>query len=153
MVFSTVLLVGLLTAADDPKPGAVVGAAAADEQVIQALICKMGEEWNKHDLPSFVSQLAEDADTVNRFGKWMKGRAEIEKHLLVLHSSPYRDHLAGRSSKVEQIRFLTPDVAVAHERTIEETGRSVRTYVLQKRDGKWWIQSADIIQEADPSGH
>jgi hypothetical protein len=73
--------------------------------------------------------------------------------MIALHASPFRDHLVGRSSKVEKIRFLKPDVAVAHERTNEQTGRSVRTYVLQKLNGQWWVESADVIQEGNPPGH
>jgi uncharacterized protein (TIGR02246 family) len=153
MVSSTVFMLGLLIAADDPRPGDRSAAREADETAIQALLRQMGEEWNAHNMKDFATHLAEDADTVNRLGQWMKGRVEIEKHLVGLHASPFRDHLVGRSSKVEQIRFLTPEVAVAHERTNEETGRSVRTYVLQKRDGRWWVQSADVIQEGQPPAH
>jgi uncharacterized protein (TIGR02246 family) len=153
IVLSTVVLVGLLIAADDPRPGSRSAAREGDEKVIRALLGQMGEEWNAHDIKSFASHFAEDADVVNRRGRWMKGRAEIEKHLVALHASPSRDRLVGRSSKVEQIRFITPDVAVAHERTKEETGRSIRTYVLQRRGGQWWVQSADIIQEGESPPH
>jgi uncharacterized protein (TIGR02246 family) len=153
MVLSTVVLVGLLHAADDPRPGSRSAASAGDEKVIRALLGQMGEEWNTHDIKSFVSHFAEDADVVNRRGRWMKGRAEIEKHLVALHTSPFRDHLGGRSSKVEQIRFITADVAVAHERTKEDNGQSIRIYVLQRRGGQWQVQSADILQEGEPAPH
>jgi uncharacterized protein (TIGR02246 family) len=145
MVVGAFLAVGMLTAADTPRaPG------EADEKVIRQLLGRMEEKWNAHDVKAFLVDFAQDADVVNRFGLWFKGQSEIEKHLTELHASPFRDHLVGRSSKVEGIRFLTPDVAVAHERTQEESGRSVRTYVLQKRDGRWWVQSADITQESTP---
>ena len=52
--------------------------------------------------------------------------------------------LVDRSSQVEQVRFLTPEVALAHERVQEKTGRSIRTYVVQKKDGRWWVDAAAI---------
>jgi hypothetical protein len=61
--------------------------------------------------------------------------------------------LVDRSSQVEQVRFLTPEVALAHELVQEKTGRSIRTYVVQKKDGRWWIQSADVIQIGNPPAH
>jgi uncharacterized protein (TIGR02246 family) len=149
VVVTTVLAVGLLLGADEPRPG-TPAAREGDEKVIRELIGRLAEEWNNHDMKAFSARLAEDADVINRFGHWMKGRAEIEKHLIGLHASPYRDKLVDRSSKVEQVRFLTPDVAIAHERANESTGQSVRSYVLQKRDGRWWIQSADITEVRTP---
>ena len=141
--------IGLFVAVDDP----VAAGRGEDEEAIRALIEQLGKAWNAHDIKGFSAHLAEDVDVVNRFGRWMSGRAEVEAHLIGLHASPYRDHLVDRSSKVERVRFLTPDVAVAHERAKEEAGQSVRTYVLQKRDGRWWVQSADIAeQKAPPAG-
>jgi uncharacterized protein (TIGR02246 family) len=144
------LAVGLILGADEPRPAAAKG---ADEKAIRELLADLEKDWNKHDMKAFSARLAEDADAINRFGLWMHGRAEIERHLVGLHASPFRDHLGSRSSKVEQVRFLTPDVAVAHERTKEETGESVRCYVLQRRDGRWWVQSADIAQVGAPPAH
>ena len=98
-------------------------------------------------MKEFSARLAENADVVNRFGQWMRGRSAIRDHLIGLHGSPFRAQLESRSSRIEQVRFLTPDIALAHELTDERTGKSVRTYVLQKRDGQWWIESADIVQK------
>jgi uncharacterized protein (TIGR02246 family) len=148
-VFAAFLMIGLLVAADGPKSGPKV----EDEKAIRALLAQLEKEWNAHDMKTFSTRFAEDVDVVNRFGQWMKGRPAVEKHLTALHATPFRDHLVGRSSKVEQVRFLAPDVALAHEVTAEETGKSVRTYLLQKRDGTWWIQSANIVdQKATPAG-
>jgi uncharacterized protein (TIGR02246 family) len=144
---------GLLFATDVSLKGAQAAADDRDEREIRALLQELGEAWNKHDVKAFMSRVAEEADVVNRFGQWFHGRAGIEKHLTELHASPFRDQLVDRSSQVEQVRFLTPELAVAHERTQEKAGHSVRTYVLQKRDGRWQVQSADIIQQGGPSPH
>jgi uncharacterized protein (TIGR02246 family) len=142
---------GLMVAADEPKKAAQESSAAS-EKAIRALVAELGEAWNKHDMKAYAAVLAEDAEVVNRFGHWIKGRDAIVTHLTGLHASPFRDHLVDRSSKVENVRFLSPEIAVVHERAKEERGQSVRTYVLQKRDGRWWIQTADIIEERTPPG-
>jgi uncharacterized protein (TIGR02246 family) len=148
-MLATLLAVGFLLAADDPKSEA----KGEDEKAIRAQLAALEKEWNAHDMKAFSARLAEDVDVVNRFGQWMKGRMAVEKHLIALHAMPFRDHLVGRSSRIEQVRFLAPDLALAHEVTEEETGKSVRTYLLQKRDGTWWIQSANIVdQKAQPAG-
>ena len=149
VVLAAISAVGLLVAADEPRPSAQV----EDEKAIRAILGEMDKAWNAHDMKAFSAHIAEDVEVVNRFGQWISGKAEVGAHLIGLHASPFRDHLVGRSSKVEKVRFLTPDVAVAHERTKEEAGQSVRTYVLQKRDGRWRVQSADITeQKAPPAG-
>ena len=147
LVGMAVVSVGLLIAAGDPRPGGHDATKERDEKAIRALLHDLGEEWNKHDMTEFSARLGENADVVNRFGQWMKGRAAISEHLVGLHKSAFRAQLESRSSQIEQVRFLTPEVALAHEFTDEKTGKSVRTYVLQKREGKWWIESADIIQK------
>jgi uncharacterized protein (TIGR02246 family) len=142
----TASAVGLFAAADDPKALGRV----EDEKAIRALIEELGKSWNAHDMKGFSAHLAEDVDVVNRFGQCMSGRAGVEAHLIGLHASPYRDHLVDRSSKVDRVRFLTPDVALVLESAKEETGQSVRTYVLQKRDGRWWVQSAHVTELKAP---
>jgi uncharacterized protein (TIGR02246 family) len=152
-LFSGLLALGLLVAMADPRGRARGAAHDGDEKEIRALLQQLGEAWNRHDVKAFMERVAADADAVNRFGQWFHGRPELEKHLTELHAAPFRDMLVDRSSKVEQVRFLTPEVAVAHERAEEKAGRSIRTYVLQRRDGRWWIQSADIIQEGRLPAH
>jgi uncharacterized protein (TIGR02246 family) len=147
LVSTAIVTVGLLIAAGDPRPVLQETTKEGDEKAIHRLLRDLGEKWNKHEMKEFSAHLAENADVVNRFGQWMRGRSAIREHLIGLHGMPLRAQLESRSSTVEQVRFLTPDVAVAHELTDELTGKSVRTYVLQKRDGQWWIESADIIEK------
>jgi uncharacterized protein (TIGR02246 family) len=148
-MLAAVSAVGLFGAADGPAPVA----RPEDEKAIRGVIEQMAKAWNAHDIKAFSKDLAEDVSVVNRFGHWMNGRTEVERHLTDLHASPYRDHLVDRSSKVESVRFLGPDVALVHERAREQAGQSVRTYVLKKRDGRWLVESTDIIeQKAPPAG-
>jgi len=147
LVVAAFITVGLLIAAGDPGPRGKDAAKEGDEKAIRAMLHGLGEAWNKHEMKEFSAVLGENADVVNRFGQWMKGRTAIHEHLIQLHKSSFRAQLESRSSKIEEVRFLTPEVALAHELTDEGAGKSVRTYVLQKRDGRWWIESADIIQK------
>ena len=153
LVVAAVVTVGLLIAAGNPRPAVEDAAKEGDEKTIRALLHDLGEEWNRHETKKLSARLAENADVVNRFGQWMKGRTAILEHLAALHKSSFRAQLESRSSQIEQVRFLTPDVAVAHEITDERTGKSVRTYVLQKREGQWWIESADIVQKGQTPQH
>jgi uncharacterized protein (TIGR02246 family) len=146
LAFVAVVTFGLLIAAGDPRPALQDATKDGDEKAIRTLLRDLEGNWNRHEMKAFSARLGENADVVNRFGQWMKGRGAILEHLTGLHESPFRAQLESRSSKIEQVRFLTPDVALAHELTEERTGKSVRTYVLQKRDGQWWIESADINQ-------
>ena len=147
LTVATFVTVGLLIAAGAPGAGLRDATTEKDEKAIRTLLRDLAEQWNKHEMKAFTARLGENADVVNRFGQWMKGRAAIREHLIGLHKMPFRAQLESRSSQIEQVRFLTPDVAVAHELTDERPGKSVRTYVLQKRQGQWWIESADIIQK------
>jgi uncharacterized protein (TIGR02246 family) len=151
-VFSGLLVLGSLVAAG-PRGWAQAAGHAGDEAEIRALLQQLGEAWNKHDVKAFMTPMAEDVDAVNRFGQWYRGRTALEKHLKELHGAPFRDMLVDRSSRIEQVRLLTPEVALAHERVQEKAGRSIRTYVLQKREGRWWVQSADVIQEGNLPAH
>jgi uncharacterized protein (TIGR02246 family) len=147
LFLAAAIAVGLCIAAGNPRSAGEDATKVGDEKAIRALLHDLGEEWNKHEVKDFSARLGENADVVNRFGQWMKGRAAICEHLIGLHKSAFRAQLESRSSQIEQVRFLTPDVALAHELADEATGKSVRTYVLQKRNEQWWIESADIIQK------
>jgi uncharacterized protein (TIGR02246 family) len=151
-MFSGLLILGSLVAAG-PRGRARAAVNEGDEAEIRAVLQQLGEAWNKHDVKAFMARMAEDVDAVNRFGQWYRGRTPLEKHLRELHSAPFRDMLVDRSSRIEQVRLLTPEVALAHERVQEKAGRSIRTYVLQKKEGHWWVQSADVSQEGNLPAH
>ena len=74
------LALGLFCSAD-PRGRARGAASDGDEAEIRALIQQLGEAWNKHDVKAFLARMADDADAVNRFGQWYRGRTQLEKHL------------------------------------------------------------------------
>jgi len=121
-----------------------------EEQAIRSILAEMMENWNNHDIKSFMSHFTVNSDAVTRVGQWIRSRDQHEEHLLELHQSPFRDQLIGRRSTVEDVRFLTPDVAVAHEVVEEKTGKSIRTYVLSKQAGQWKVEADAINVIAGP---
>jgi len=50
----------------------------ADESVIRDLIAQWDSAWNRHDAEALTALHHEQAETVNRFGRYLVGR---EQHL------------------------------------------------------------------------
>jgi uncharacterized protein (TIGR02246 family) len=150
MSMKTIALAALSTVlhAEVARPAEL--ARDVDEKVIRSLIARMMDDWNKHDMKSFSSHFADDGDSVNRFGQWFRGRAKIEEHLIELHASPFRDQLVGRTSEVEDVRFITADVAMAHESVKDRTSRYIMMYVLSKKDARWKVESITVSVIGNP---
>src|ERR1043166_2512712 len=120
---------------------------SADEAAIRALEARQPEAWNKHDAKAYASLFTENGDCVNIVGWWWKGRAEIEKKLTDAYVYVFKDSTLTVSNV--DIRFLTPDVAVAHVRWSLTGARTpaglpvpqqgLQTHVVQKRNGEWLI--------------
>jgi len=128
----------------------------SDEAAIRQTVMGLQEAWNRHDMKAFASLFSEDADFVNVAGSWWKGRAEIERKHSAAHATIFRE--STLSIEEVHVRYLTPEVAVAHvltslvgqkmpDGTPASTRRALLTQVLQKQNGKWMIvasQNTDI---------
>ena len=120
---------------------------SADEAAIRALEARQPEAWNKHDAKAYASLFTENGDCVNIVGWWWKGRAEIEKKLTDAYVYVFKDSTLTVTNV--DIRFLTPDVAVAHVRWTLAGARTpaglpvpqqgLQTHVVQKQNGEWLI--------------
>jgi uncharacterized protein (TIGR02246 family) len=93
---------------------AVQTPAAADEAAIVQLGKTWENAWNSRDAHALASLLAEDADFVTVLGPngWLKGRARFES----VHAGMF-PRLFSKSvwtTKEVQVRFLRPDIAIAH---------------------------------------
>jgi uncharacterized protein (TIGR02246 family) len=152
MTFAPVALTTLLVlAAGFDAAWSGDGARGKDEKAIRSLLATMMEEWNKHDVKSFMSHFTENSNVVTRVGERIRGRAAHEEHLRELHASPFRDQLVGRTSRIDSVRFITPDVAVVHEIAGEKIGKSVRTYVLSRQGGQWKIEANTVTIIGNPT--
>ncbi len=89
-----------------------------DEVAIRGLIGQFDEAWNRHDSRALAALHSETAETVNRFGMYIHGRAEHEEQFAWLHTGPFKDARSALQ-KVFSLRFIRPDVAQVH--TIWET--------------------------------
>jgi uncharacterized protein (TIGR02246 family) len=120
---------------------------AQDEAAIRDLQVKQENAWNKHDARAYAALFAEDGDVVNVVGWWWKGRRQIESKLGEAFASVFKD--SRLTVTRTDVRFLRPDVAVAHvswtmtgARTpqgMPEPRQGIQLQVLQKRGAGWSI--------------
>jgi uncharacterized protein (TIGR02246 family) len=124
--------------------------ATPDEESIKSIIAATTEMFNRHDPKGFARYYTPDADLVTVRGEVMKGTGEIEAGLDRIFRAR-----AGNATLREidaSIRFLGPDVALAHvtnelsglvgpagERLPAHRERSIRVFV--KRDGAWKVRA------------
>ena len=119
--------------------------AGKDEAAIRQIVQQLQDGWNAHDGKAFAAPFAEDADYVIVNGMRIKGREEIEKGHTGIFTTFYKE--SHNVAAVKSVRFLRPDVAVAHvEWNLEvkpggEKARAMNSLVLTKDGGKWSIAS------------
>lgn len=83
-----------------------------DEEAIKKLIAGTTEAFNRHDPKAFARFYTQDAELVTVRGEHMKGAAEIEKGFAAILAT--RATAATLKMLDATIRFIRPDVAVAH---------------------------------------
>lgn len=83
-----------------------------DEELIRTVIAEMTEGFNKHDAKAASQMYTVDADFVTTRGDRAKGASEIEKQLAALFATRLKD--ATLRTLNVTVRFIAPDVAVAH---------------------------------------
>jgi uncharacterized protein (TIGR02246 family) len=139
-------------------PGLAFCDREQDTVAIRNLETQQGEAWNRHDAKAYASLFTDDGDCVNVVGWWWKGRVEIEKKLTDAYAFVFRESVL--TIKDVDVRFLAPELAVAHVRWtmvgartpkgIPEPQQGIQTQLLQKQAGKWLIaafQNTNAIPE------
>jgi uncharacterized protein (TIGR02246 family) len=119
-----------------------------DERIIRGMVENSIARLNKGDLTVFEDFWAEDADYVGVDGTMLHGRFQIREFFRKL--MPSNAPPPQQAAKIEQIRFLTPELAIsdgswtitgARDATGKEfppiKGRGFE--VFQKKQGRWWI--------------
>ena len=152
---SLIAILALVIASDAPS-----AAQSSDEAAIRRIDQMWDEGWNRHDPHAIASLLSEDADFVNVTGTWYKGRAAFERLMTATHQDGiFKD--STRKTSETTVKFLTPDVAVAHARwTISgdrnrdgsprEPRQGVMTRVVARRDGQWIVVAAHNTNTVAP---
>ena len=107
--------------------------------------------WNRHDMDSFATLFAEDANFVNAIGTHWTSRAEIVKNHRHTHATIFKDsRLSDLGVTVNHVR---PDVAVIHWRWQLQGQRDPDGATGDPRDGifiiiasheggEWLVRSA-----------
>lgn len=123
-------------------------ASRENEEAIKKVIAETTEAFNKHDAKAFARFYTADAELVTVRGERMKGAAEIEKGLASIFAT--RATAATLTMLDVSIRFIKPDVAIAHV-TNEMSGvinaqgekqpahRELSIRVLVKDKGTWRV--------------
>jgi uncharacterized protein (TIGR02246 family) len=137
--------------------------SAAAETAVKTVVASLAESWNRHDMVAFAAAFTENADFVNVLGMHWRGRQEIETKHAAAHRSIFRN---SNLQIVEQsVRFLSPEIAVAHVSTqlkgaeslrpnVPETRGTLMTCVLVMETGRWLIAAAhntDIVPVPFPA--
>ena len=134
-------------------------AAAADENdAIVSLIERNVAAFRDFDADGASSTYADDADWTNAFGVRQHGRSNIRTYLSNLFARPeFRSRSQSGPAELS-VRFVRPDVAVAHRLTevVGQRGsngeklppRKIhRLIVLTKDAGNWLILSELVMDE------
>ena len=120
----------------------------SDEEAIKKVIAGTTEAFNKHDAKAFTRFYTADAELITVRGERMRGAAEIEKGLAAIFST--RAKSVTLKTLDLTVRFIRPDVAVAHV-TNELSGlvspageplpphRELSVRVFVKEQGKWLV--------------
>ena len=116
---------------------------SADEAAIRANVKQLETGWNTKSGAAFAKPFAEDADYVVINGMFFKGRAAIETAHQQIFDTIFKE--TTLSLTVRQVRFLRPDVAVAHVNghrdgpTKELVQDAMLTLVMTKEKDGWTI--------------
>ena len=141
------VILSLLSLAISFPKSAFCNSRERDETEIRKVETLQQEAWNRHDAKAYAYLFTENGDCVNVVGWWWKGRAEIERKLTDAYVFVFRE--STLTVKDVDIKFLAPEIAVAHVRWtmvgartpkgIPEPQQGIQVQVLQKQAGKWLI--------------
>jgi uncharacterized protein (TIGR02246 family) len=123
-----------------------VGRQAQDEGEVRALIDRLDRAWTSNDAGAYAAEFSADAEYVGPDGTHARGRDAIAAAYRKLFEGPLKG--TALSGELEEIRFLGPDVILAHGgsalRLPWQTGQPARrparqTVVLQRHAGRWQV--------------
>jgi uncharacterized protein (TIGR02246 family) len=142
-----VVVLGVFAASDGA--GQVVPSGnRSDEDAIKAIMAATTDAFSRHDAKAWVKFCTPDAQLVTVRGESMNGIEEIEKGLTTIFQT--RGRTVTLTTLRSAVRFLRPDVALAHVTNelsglIGPDGRTLPSHqelsirVLVKDQGVWRI--------------
>jgi uncharacterized protein (TIGR02246 family) len=124
-----------------------------DETEIATLLRQWDRAWNAHDPDALADLHHPDAETVNRFGKYVAGDAQHRVQFRWLHTGPFRG-TKSPAQQVVSVRFVRPDVAVVHTTwgtpELDVDGDRIGaedmvvTYLVTKESEQWKFAAVDL---------
>jgi uncharacterized protein (TIGR02246 family) len=141
--------------------GAALGEEAAREKEVRAVEDAFVAAWNKDDTRAMAAAWAPDGDLINPFGRWAKGRADVEKLFADEHATVMKGSTYAVSNY--QVRFASPAIASADwdgEITgmHNSDGSSIAPFkhhvniLYTKKAGHWWVVTARAMAFLPPPG-
>lgn len=116
---------------------------SVDEAAIRENVKRLETGWNTKSGALFAKPFAEDADYVVINGMYIKGRTAIETAHQQIFDTIFKETTV--TFTIRQIRFLRPDVAVAHVNghrtgpTKDLEQDAMLTLVMTKEKNGWTI--------------
>lgn len=128
-----------------------------DKAVAQEFLDKWVQAWNHHDAHQLGLLQTTDANTVNRFGTLVQGRAGVEKALGFLHNpgGPYHDVTAPPLQLID-VRQIAPNVIILQANwkspvmnpdgklDLAKDNDMLVSYTLLKEGGDWKATQMDL---------
>lgn len=121
---------------------------STDEEAIRTKLHAFVEAFNAGDAEQLGALFVEDADFINIFGLWMKGRTALVEG----HAHAFKGFLGATQLAMTgaDVKLRKPDLALCHVSWRREqvashglpTEDGVMTVVLTKRDDQWWYIAA-----------
>ncbi len=93
-----------------------IGEKIANEKVLHELFQQMIDGWNRGNGQAYAAPFTEDADYVIVDGMHVKGREVIAFGHQYIFDTVYKG--SKMEGHVEDMRFLSPDVALLHARGV-----------------------------------
>ena len=128
-------------------------ASKNDESPIREIVSKYVDARERNDPKAVEALFTGDADQLVSSGEWRKGRDAVVQGAM----ASSRSTGGKRTITVEQVRFVTPDVAIADGRyeltgLSSETNRSMwATLVVKKTSNGWRISAIRNMLPAAPA--
>lgn len=130
--------------------------ASTEANQIIALYRRLIDSWNRRSAEDYTAQFAEDGSVVGFDGSQVDGHDAVAAHLRQI----FADHLpASYVTKVREVRFLTPEVALLRavvgmvppgQTDLHPAVNAIQTLVATRRDGAWQI---DLFQNTPAAFH
>ncbi len=149
-LYFTIIVLAVCVAALRGTPN-----AQEDERTIRKLVAEAINRMNKGDLTIFRELWSEDADYVSVDGQLLKGRAQIQEFFRQMAGQGASQ--PQQRAKVEQIRFITPELATVDGAWTVTGARDANGNELapiegrgfelvQKKNGRWsFIATREMI--------